>query len=105
MKKAILLVLFSVLLGIVQAQKISYSVVDKDDFRELNFEIIGKMGQNINVYKNFKTRHDISVYDSEMQLKNRVKLDFLPERIINIDFVAYPDFANKIYQYHKRNLV
>jgi hypothetical protein len=105
MKKAILLVLFSVLLGFVQAQKISYSVVDKDDFREMNFEIIGKMGQNINVYKNFKTRHDISVYDSEMQLKNRVKLDFLPERIINVDFVAYPDYAYMIYQYQKRNVV
>jgi len=44
------------------AQQIDYSEVDKDDYREMNFEIIGKMGNNINVYKNFKNRHDISVY-------------------------------------------
>jgi len=87
------------------AQKIDYSVVDKDDYREMNFEIIGKVGGNISVYKNFKNRHDICVYDNEMQMKNRVKMDFLPERVINVDFIAYPDFAYMIYQYQKRNVV
>ncbi len=87
------------------AQRIDYSVVDKDDYREMNFEIIGKVGGNISVYKNFKNRHDICVYDNEMQMKNRVKMDFLPERVINVDFIAYPDFAYMIYQYQKRNVV
>ena len=56
------------------AQQIEYSEVDKDDYREMNFEIIGKMGNNINVYKNFKNRHDISVYDLEMKLKATTEL-------------------------------
>ena len=89
----------------IKAQKIDYSVVDKDDYREMNFEIIGKVGGNISVYKNFKNRHDICVYDNEMQMKNRVKLEFLPDRVINVDFIAYPEYAYMIYQYQKRNIV
>ncbi|MBM3443724.1 MAG: hypothetical protein FJX83_01865 [Bacteroidetes bacterium] len=87
------------------AQKISYSEVDRDDYREMNFEIIGKMGSNINIYKNYKNRHDISIYDNEMQLKNRVKFDFMPERVFTVDFVSYGDFAYMLYQYQKRNIV
>jgi hypothetical protein len=104
--KHILLIFFSGLfqLGLV-AQQIDYSEVDKDDYREMNFEIIGKMGNNINVYKNFKNRHDISVYDNEMKLKNRVNLGFLPERVINVDFIAYNDFAYMIYQHQRRNVM
>lgn len=105
MKKITGLLLFIISLSAVRAQKIDYSVVDKDDYREMNFEIIGKVGGNISVYKNFKNRHDICIYDNEMQMKNRIKLEFLPERILNIDFIAYPDFAYMIYQHQKRNVV
>lgn len=71
----------------------------------MNFEIIGKVGGNISVYKNYKNRHDISVYDMEMQLKNRIRLEFMPERVSNVDFIAYPDHAYMIYQYQKRGTV
>jgi hypothetical protein len=105
MKKITGLLFFIFNLAVANAQKIDYSVVDKDDYREMNFEIIGKVGGNISVYKNFKNRHDICVYDNDMQMTNRVKLEFLPERIINVDFIAYPDFAYMIYQHQKRNVV
>ena len=91
--------------GLLQAQKISYSVTDKDDIRDMNFEIIGKVGGNYNVYKNFKSRHDICIYDNDMVLKNRVKMDFLPDRVINVEFVSYPDFCYMIYQYQKRGVL
>jgi|1048.fasta_scaffold00295_7 hypothetical protein len=105
MKKYIFLIIALGTFTLTKAQKIDYSMVDKDDYREMNFEIIGKLGNNIAVYKNHKSRHDISVYDNEMQLKNRIPLDFLPDRVMNVDFVAYPDFAYMIYQYQKRNIV
>ena len=54
------------------AQKIDYSLVDKDDVRDMSFEILGKINNNILVYKNYRNRHAISVYDSEMQQKNRI---------------------------------
>lgn len=87
------------------AQKIDYSLVDKDDVRDMSFEILGKINNNILVYKNYRNRHAISVYDSEMQQKNRVELSNLPERIINVDFISYNDFSYMIYQHQKRNSI
>jgi hypothetical protein len=87
------------------SQKIDYSLVDREDFKEMNFEIIGRMGNNINIYKNNRNRHDISVYDNDMQIKNRIKLDFMPEKVYTVDFVSYGDFAYMIYQHQRRNIV
>jgi hypothetical protein len=47
----------------------------------------------------------MSVYDIDMKQKQRVKLDFLPDRIINADFLAYPDFCYMFYQYQRRNVI
>jgi len=88
-----------------QAQKIDYSLVDKEDVRDMSFEIIGKLNGNFLVYKNYRSRHGISVYDNDMQQKNRFALTFLPERVINVDFIAYNDFAYMIYQHQKRNTI
>jgi hypothetical protein len=87
------------------AQKIFYSEPEKDDYRQMNFEVIGRVGGNINVYKSFRTRNDISVYDNEMKMKDKIRLEFLPDRLINVDFVVYPDFYWMIYQHQKRNIV
>jgi len=99
-----LILVFSISIG-AQAQKIDYSLVDKEDVRDMSFEIIGKLNGNILVYKNYRTRHGISVYDNEMQQKNRVALTFLPERVTNVDFIAYNDVAYMVYQYQKRNTI
>ena len=40
-----------------------------------------------------------------MKLKTRVDLDFMPDKTLNVDFVAYPDFAYMIYQFQKRNIL
>lgn len=87
------------------AQRVFYSEPDRADLRQTNFEIIGKVSGNYLVYKNNREEHEISVYDNEMVQKERVKLAFLPERVINADFLAYPDFSYMIYQHQKRNIV
>ena len=102
--KCTLVILFSVF-SFAQAQKIDYSLVDKEDVRDMSFEIIGKLNGNFLVYKNYRSRHGISVYDNDMQQKNRFALTFLPERVINVDFIAYNDFAYMIYQHQKRNTI
>ena len=78
MKQAVVVFLIGLSSFSAFSQKIDYSLVDREDFKEMNFEIIGKMGNNINIYKNNRNRHDISVYDDDMQIKNRIKLDFMP---------------------------
>ena len=87
------------------AQRVFYSEIERDDYRQMNFEIIGKVGGNINVYKNYRSKNDISIYDNEMKLKNKVRLDMLPDKISNVDFVVYPDYYHMVYQYQKKNVI
>lgn len=105
MKTFVLPVLF--LLGVVtvNAQRIYYSEPDKDDLRSLKFEIMGKYGGNYLVYKNIRSRHFISVYDADMKQKDKVELDFIPERAINVDVFSNPEHSVVIYQYQKKNIV
>lgn len=88
-----------------QVPRITYAEPEREDSRRTEFEIIGKMEGNFLVYKNNRNAHSISVYDENMQLKGSQKLDFLPDRWINVDFINYPDFSYMIYQYQRRNIV
>lgn len=105
MKKLIIVVLIGFLQLNSSAQKVAYSIVEREDNTDMNFEIIGKVGGNINIYKSFRNKHDLCIYDNEMQLKNRISLEFLPDRILNADFIGYADFSYMIYQYQKRGIV
>lgn len=105
MKQLIIYVFIFLLGGNGLAQKIIYSEPDKDDFREFKFEIIGKIDNNLLVYKTANTSHFISIYDNDMQQIEKIKLDYLSERVFNVDFVNYPDFAYMFYQYQKKGII
>ena len=90
----------------VNAQRILISEPDKEDSRRMDFEIIGKMGPHYLIYKNIRGESFICLYDNEMKLVQRVKHEYLPEdKMINVDFFAYPDFIYAIYQYQRRNII
>jgi hypothetical protein len=100
------LLLLTVNLLKAQAPKITYTEPEKDDSRRTNFEIIGKFNGNFLVYKSNRSDDAICIYDNEMKLKDRVKLDFTPDQqLINVDFVAYPDFFYVVYQYQKKSII
>jgi hypothetical protein len=92
-------------------QSVYISDFDREDSRDMNFEIIGKMNSpqdpagNILVYKNIRSNHKISIFDREMNTLETVKLDFVPEKTFNIDFVAYPDYFLMIYQFQKGTIL
>jgi hypothetical protein len=88
-----------------QVPKITYTEPEREDSRRTNFDIIGKLNGNFLVYKANRGDDAMCIYDNEMKLKERVKLGFTPEQVINVDFIAYPDFFYIIYQYQKRNIV
>ena len=50
------------------AQRIVYSNTEKEDNRQMNFEILGKIGGNICIYKNYRNQNNVSVYDNSMAL-------------------------------------
>lgn len=87
------------------AQSLKFSDFDRGDSRDMNFEIIGKVNNNILVYKNIRWKHKINIYDNDMQTRETINLDFIPEKTFNIDFVAYPDFFYMIYQYQKGRIL
>ncbi len=91
----------------ISAQQITYSEYNKEDRDDNNnnYEIIGKMNSNIIVYKNIKWKHKLVLFDNEMKIKETVNLDFVPEKTLNVDFIAYPDFFYMIYQYHKNSIL
>ncbi|MGE5518855.1 MAG: hypothetical protein ACM3VS_02930 [Candidatus Dadabacteria bacterium] len=86
-------------------QKIVYSEVDNDDSRRMTFEIIGKVSGNFLVYKNNRNKNFISVYNNEMEQIGKEEQEYLTDRVINIDFIPYPDFAYLVYQYQKKNVI
>ena len=87
------------------SQKVTYSNFDQEDSRDINFEIIGKMNGNFLVYKNLRWRHKINILGDDMKIKETVKLDFVPDKTFNVDFITYPDFFYMIYQYQKKNIL
>jgi len=90
---------------IISAQKITYSEAEREDSRRTDFEIIGKIGSNILIFKNNRNENAISVYNNELKLLDRVKLDYMDDRWINVDFVPYANHCWMIYQFQRRSIV
>ncbi|HWB25428.1 MAG TPA: hypothetical protein VG738_08100 [Chitinophagaceae bacterium] len=90
-----------------QSQSISYSEPDRDDARTVSFDIAGKIDNHILIVKNTATRSDysISVFDTDMKLLDKVKLTFLPDRILSSDVLSYKNFFYLFYQYQRRNII
>src|ERR1700744_5051129 len=88
-----------------QVQQITYTEPEREDGRRTNFEIIGKIGGNYLVFKNNNSNSAVSIYDNGMHLLQRVPLTFMPDRYINVDFVAYPEYCYLIYEYQHKNIV
>ncbi len=62
-------VIFPVLL---HAQKITYSLPDKDDVRSVDFDIVGKLNDHYLVFKSIRSDYSVSVYDDDMKLVDKV---------------------------------
>lgn len=88
------------------AQQIKYSEPIKGQVsNSVDFEVIGKIEQNYLVYKNIRSRNLVSVYDDDMKLLNEIDLTIMPDKTLNVDFIAFPDFAWVVYQYQQRNTI
>ncbi len=89
----------------VFSQRIFYSEPDRDDTKRTNFDIIGKVGQHLLVFKNNRNDNAVSVYDNEMKLIGKEDVNPRKERWINVDFIPYSDFTWMIYQYQQKSIV
>ncbi len=89
------------------SQRIVYSEPDKEDSRRLEFDIVGKIKGNFLIYKQIRNRNWIVVLDNDMLQIGKEEQDYVPanDRMINVDFFPYGDFAYMIYQFQKKNIV
>lgn len=88
------------------SQHIIYSEPLREDNRDINFDIIGKLSNNIIVFKNARWKYSLSVYNADdMSLKEKVDLDFIPDKAINVDYIPFADNFHLIYQYQRKGVV
>lgn len=87
------------------AQEILYSNPRKEDNMDINFEILGKVGGNYIVYKGNGGRHNFQVFDKSMQEISNSRIKFLDDRLLNVDFVVYPDYFFMIYQRQRNSVI
>lgn len=87
------------------AQKVTYTDPEKDDFKTTEFEIIGKVGGKIMVYKSDRGEYAVSTYDNDLKPLQRIPLDFLPKKLLSMDLVAYPDRVLFFYQFQRKDAV
>jgi hypothetical protein len=88
----------------LSAQKIFYSLTDRNDARNLEYAIIGKHGSQYYVYKQIRNEHRITIYNKDMEAKEEVYLDFIPEKTISVETFKVSDGILIVYQYHKKNI-
>ena len=62
------------------SQNIIYSTIQKNDKRNLYFEIIGKVSENFVVYKKKSGDHILAFYDAAMQLTKEIKMVDIPDK-------------------------
>ena len=105
--KGFIYITYLLLLPVISfSQRITYSEPQRDDSRDINFDIIGKMKNNVLVFKNVRNKYAVSVYNlDDMSLKEKVDMDFIPDKTFNVDFVAYPEHFYFIYQFQRRGIV
>ncbi len=89
---------------ITPAQEIAYSKPGRDDllyFSGHKDDIIGKLNNNLLIYKHIRYKHLVSIYDDQMKLKEDVSLGFLPSNVSSVEFVNCIDHVCVIYQFQK----
>lgn len=84
-------------------QSITYSAGETANNRNLSFEIIGKFSDKFIVFKNPNRRHEFTIYDNNMAVMQTVRADFISDRAVNVDFIAYPDYFLMFWQHDKGN--
>lgn len=105
--KFIFLLFITFIFGLTHtfSQDITYSEVNRDDTKDIPFEILGKVGVNFIVYKNVRWKHVLQVFNKDMHTISNTRMSYIPEKTFNVDFVIYPDFFYMIYQYEKGNII
>jgi len=85
--RCLLLYLLLLVPVFLQAQQIIFSEPLREDDRDMNFDVIGRMSGNIIIFKNLRSNYALNIYNDSMELKDKVDLEFLPDKTFNVDYL------------------
>lgn len=87
------------------AQDVVYSQYDKFDFRNGDYAVVGMTGDRLYTYSSSSAGSALDAYDDSMNKVATVLLDFFPDKIYQVRFIAYPDKIIALYQALESNKV
>ena len=105
LKKTVFSIILLCLPAIMQAQEVTYSDYNKFDYRTDGYSVVGMVGGYLYTYVRNSEGTALESYDDSMNKVATIMLDFFPERIYQVRFVAYPDKMIVLYQALESNKV
>lgn len=87
------------------AQRMVYALPEKNDNSSMQFEILGKSGNGYCIYKNISKQHLLCQYNRSLELQSSHALEFIPEKIIDLDFIPIKDGYALLYQFQTNKTV
>lgn len=103
--KGFLLFLLVFCLAYPRAQEIRYAALEGSGDRSSSFDIIGRLGKQILIYRNTRGRHYLSVLNNDMVSLRKVDLAFLPRRVLKVDFLKVDNQLMLFYQHENSGVL
>lgn len=104
-KRAVAALFFLLLCLTGTAQEVTYSPFDKFDYRSDAYTVVGRTGGYVYTYIRNDDGARLDAYNDSMTKVASVMLDFFPQRIYQVRFIAYPDKIMVLYQALESNKV
>lgn len=79
-------------------QKVIYSDYSPYNIRSSNLSIVGKVADVLYTFRSYDNEYFLDAYNNDMVKMATVVLDFFPDKIYNVRFVAFPDKILVLYQ-------
>lgn len=87
------------------AQQILFSGSENFDFRNGDYNVVGKVNGKFYTYRSSSDGYFLDAYDDSMKRIATVVLDFFPAKIYQTQFITYPDKIIVLYQAHERGKI
>ncbi len=87
------------------AQSYALSGIEKSDKEDMQYEVLGKVGNHYWIYKKNGTVSSIAQYNAQMQLVKQNDMPYLPASLSSIEFVAKNNKVIVFYQFQSKTTV
>jgi hypothetical protein len=104
-KRFLTVLLVILLVNTAYSQEVIYAPYDKFDYRSDAYAVVGMCGGNLYTYIRNEEGSRLDAYNDSMVKVATVILDFFPQRIYQVRFIAYPDKMMVLYQALESNKV